>query len=203
MAEIKYTKTELRNQQFKLTQLQRYLPTLQLKKAMLQGEVAIATTQLQQLLQQFDAIEGQVDRFASLLSDRGASDLLLSVNVIEVHKTIENIAGVEIPHFQEVIFEPHIYPLFDSPVWMETAVYWAQELIIFREKIKLSREKKAALQKELTEVSMRVNLFEKILIPRVMGYIKRIKIFLGDQQLAAICQAKVAKKKIEKMGSVV
>ena len=56
--------------------------------------------------------------------------------------------------------------------------------------------KKAALAKELREVSIRVNLFEKIMIPRAKENIKRIKIFLGDQQLAAVSQAKESKKKI-------
>lgn len=40
-------------------------------------------------------------------------------------------------------------------------------------------------------------MFEKILIPRALKNIKKIKVFLGDQQLAAVSQAKVAKKKIE------
>ena len=69
------------------------------------------------------------------------------------------------------------------------AVAWA--------KIKIAQEKKIALEKELREVSIRVNLFEKILIPRALKNIKKIKIFLGDQQLAAVSQAKVAKRKIE------
>jgi V/A-type H+-transporting ATPase subunit D len=43
-----------------------------------------------------------------------------------------------------------------------------------------------------------VNLFEKILIPRAQQNIKKIKIFLGDQLLAAVCQAKVSKQKILK-----
>jgi V/A-type H+-transporting ATPase subunit D len=41
-----------------------------------------------------------------------------------------------------------------------------------------------------------VNLFEKILIPRSQENIKKIRVFLGDQQLAAVAQAKVAKRKI-------
>jgi len=39
MAEVKLQKNELRAQQARLNQLQRYLPTLQLKKALLQVEV--------------------------------------------------------------------------------------------------------------------------------------------------------------------
>jgi len=41
-----------------------------------------------------------------------------------------------------------------------------------------------------------VNLFEKVLIPRSQENIKKIRIFLGDQQLSAVAQAKVAKRKI-------
>jgi len=60
----------------------------------------------------------------------------------------------------------------------------------------IAEEKKQALEKELREVSIRVNLFEKILIPRAIDNIKKIKVFLGDQQLGAVSQAKVAKGKI-------
>ena len=86
--------------------------------------------------------------------------------------------------------------LFDAPVWIDSAIIGLRELITVREKIRVAEEKKAALEKELRDVSIRVNLFEKILIPRAQGNIRKIKIFLGDQQLAAVCQAKVAKQKI-------
>ena len=48
MAEVKLTKNELRTQQNKLSQLQKYLPTLQLKKAMLQAEVNEARIEIAQ-----------------------------------------------------------------------------------------------------------------------------------------------------------
>jgi V/A-type H+-transporting ATPase subunit D len=64
-------------------------------------------------------------------------------------------------------------------------------------RVKIGKEKLAALEKELREVSIRVNLFEKILIPRAVSNIKKIKVFLNDQQLEAVSQAKVAKAKIE------
>ena len=49
MAQIKLTKMELRDQQYKLKQLQKYLPTLQLKKAMLQTEVNNAVYEIEGL----------------------------------------------------------------------------------------------------------------------------------------------------------
>lgn len=190
------TKTELRAQQLKLERLRKYLPTLQLKKAMLQVEVNQAQIEIEALAADFGAAHEKVAKYSALLTERSAPDLFSSVTVHTVERSYENIAGVDIPIFERVQFEPATYSLFDTPVWFESAIGGIKELITAREKIKIAEEKKRALEKELREVSIRVNLFEKILIPRAQENIKKIKIFLGDQQLAAVSQAKVAKKKI-------
>jgi len=196
VAEIKFTKTELRTQQLKLERLRKYLPTLQLKKAMLQVEVNQAQIEIEALLTDFATYHERVAKYSALLTERSAPDLFSSVTIRTVERSYENVAGVDIPLFERVVFEPAAYSLFDTPVWFESAIAGIKDLITVREKIKIAEEKKRALEKELREVSIRVNLFEKILIPRAQENIKKIKIFLGDQQLAAVSQAKVAKKKI-------
>ncbi|MES2345330.1 MAG: V-type ATP synthase subunit D [Chlamydiota bacterium] len=197
MAEdIKLTKMELRSQQVKLAQLQKYLPTLQLKKAMLQVEVNTAQHEINQLKGEFKSAEERVLKFSRLLSDKSAPDLFSAIKIHKVGKKYENIAGIDVPYFEGISFEAPSYALFDTPLWMESAVLWIHDLLTLREKIKIGYEKKTALEKELREVSIRVNLFEKIMIPRALGNIKKIKIFLGDQQLAAVSQAKIAKRKI-------
>jgi V/A-type H+-transporting ATPase subunit D len=196
VAEIKLTKTELRAQQLKLERLRKYLPTLQLKKAMLQVEVNQAQIEIEALAADFGTAHEKVAKYSALLTERSAPDLFSAVTVRTVERSYENVAGVDIPIFERVQFEPAAYSLFDTPVWFESGIAGIKELITAREKIKIAEEKKRALEKELREVSIRVNLFEKILIPRAQENIKKIKIFLGDQQLAAVSQAKVAKKKI-------
>jgi V/A-type H+-transporting ATPase subunit D len=99
---------------------------------------------------------------------------------------------------QQVVFREPEYFLFDTPVWTDRATEMLRDLVTAREKITIAKEKRRALEKELREVSIRVNLFEKILIPRSQTNIKKIKIFLGDQQLAAVAQAKVAKRKLQR-----
>lgn len=195
---IKFTKTELRNQQWKLGQLQKYLPTLQLKKMLLQTEVNQAEAEIEQLSAQFEVVKDLISEYARLFSDKNAFDLFPSVKVAKTVVQHENIAGVDIPILEEVIFQEADYFLFETPVWLEAAISRIKELITFREKIKIASQKKQALEKELKEVSIRVNLFEKILIPRAQGNIKKIKIFLGDMELSAVCQAKVSKSKIVK-----
>lgn len=193
---VKLTKTELRSEQYRFGQLQKYLPTLQLKKMLLQIEVNQAQQENEQLHLEFGAAEKKISAYSALFSDRNAFDLYPAVKIVEVQKRYENIAGIDIPVLEKVIFQESSYMLFDAPVWLDSAIIGLKGLITIREKIRIGEEKKAALEKELREVSIRVNLFEKILIPRAQGNIRKIKIFLGDQQLAAVCQAKVAKQKI-------
>ncbi len=193
---MRLTKTELRLQQVRLKQLEKYLPVLQLKKILLQVEVNLAQQEIEQLLLEYHNQETIVTSYAALFSDRGAFDLFPAVKVLDVRRHTENIAGLDIPVFDKVVFQESAHFLFDAPVWIDAATQGLRKLITLREKIRIGEEKKAALEKELREVSIRVNLFEKILIPRAQANIRKIKIFLGDQQLAAVCQAKVAKQKI-------
>lgn len=196
MAQIKLTKNELRDQQFKLGQLERYLPTLQLKKAMLQTEVNFAQIEIEQLTAEYDVIKERVAHFQSLLTGSDASSVFAAVAIDEVLKEYENIAGVDIPSLKAVIFHTPTYDLFDTPLWIDQGIEELRGLVMARQKILVVEEKKAALEKELREVSIRVNLFEKIMIPRTLENIKKIKVFLGDQQLAAVATSKVAKQKI-------
>lgn len=197
MANIKFTKNELRDQQIKLTQLQRYLPTLQLKKAMLQVQAAEVRQEILELRRDFEYSKDYAFKFSNLLSENLGVDPLDLAKVDSIDKTYENIAGVEIPSFQSIVFKPIVYNLFESPIWLDSVIDKLQKLATLEVKIKIADEKKAAIEKELREVSIRVNLFEKVMIPNALKNIKVIKVFLGDQQLAAVARAKVAKTKIE------
>lgn len=198
MAEVKLTKNELRNQQMLLAQLEKYLPTLQLKKAMLQAEVQDVRQEIARLEGMQSEKRSQVDKFSGLLATKTTIDPLQAVKVKKVSKRYENIAGVEIPYYEGIEFEDFTYSLFETAPWVDAAVVELRALAELREHIRVVAEQKRALEKELREVSIRVNLFEKILIPRAIENIRVIKVFLGDQQLAAVSRAKVAKNKIEK-----
>lgn len=197
MAEIKLTKNELRSQQIKLAQLEKYLPTLQLKKAMLQIEVSEAKLEMAGLESGYQKLYGEAKQYSALLTEKISLNLSAAAKILNVNKHYENIAGVEVPYFKGISFQDFSYDLIDTPPWIDNVVDGLRLLATDSAKITIAREKKEALDKELRAVSIRVNLFEKILIPRSLRNIKKIKVFLGDQQLAAVSQAKVAKSKIE------
>ena len=189
---MKLTKNELREQQNRLLQLEKYLPTLQLKKGMLQVEVNEVRFEIAGLQKEREAHYRQVEKYSALLSDSA----MIFPKVEKIDKRFENIAGIEVPTFEKVTFVNTSYDLFATPPWLDAAIEGVEKLITFQIRLSILEEKWKALMKELRDVSIRVNLFEKILIPRALGNIKKIKVFLGDQQLAAVAQAKVAKRKI-------
>ena len=195
---MKLTKNALRDQESKLKQLSNYLPTLKLKKSLLQLEVNNVKVQIENLVEQIKIEKENIEKFSYLLTEQPEIRLFDFINIKHVSKTYENIAGVEIPSFEGVIFEKVDYFLYDTPLWTETAVDKLKNVVELKEKLAVVNEKKQALEKDLRDVSIRVNLFEKVLIPRCAKNIKKIKIFLQDQDLAAISQAKVAKNKIKR-----
>lgn len=197
MADIKLTKNELRAQQKHLSQLQKYLPTLQLKKAMLQLEVNEVRQEIGKLREAYKRARGVVDDYSPLLTEREGVDLSDAAEIIAVNKRSENIAGVDVPYYESVTFAPFTYSFFETPPWLDAAVAGIRRVAEAKAEVQVAEDRKFALERELREVSIRVNLFEKILIPRAQRNIKKIKVFLGDQELAAVSQAKVAKEKIQ------
>lgn len=197
MVALRLTKNELRAQQTRLKQLLKYLPTLQLKKAMLQAEVNEARQEVAQAEKFYEGVHREVSGYASLLTDKSSLDPAKVAKISHVQKRYENIAGIDVPYFDGITFEPYDYDLFDTPPWVDGVIKGLRGLTEASIRIKVAQEKKTALERELREVSIRVNLFEKILIPRAKENIKKIKVFLGDQELASVSRAKVAKGKIE------
>jgi V/A-type H+-transporting ATPase subunit D len=196
MAELKYTKQELRAQQIRLAQLQRYLPTLQLRKALLQVEVLTARSIKERLDAEVHKEWQQLTQCAPLLTQAPTVNIASAAVVESVTRGHENIAGVELPTVDSVHFQPFDYDLYDTPPWLDRFV---EELRTYRTaavRSAVADERITILARELREVSIRVNLFEKVLVPRCVRNIKSIKIFLGDLQLTAVSQAKIAKSKI-------
>ena len=193
---IRLTKNELRDQQLKKAQLSRYLPTLQLKKALLQAEVNQAQIEIEELEKVQKKEEALVEEFAPLLQNSNCAQLLEAAGIENVEKDEENIAGVDIPIFVSVKFTEATYPFLTTPLWWDSALKQLRAAAVAREKVLIAREKKTRLEKELRDVSIRVNLFEKNLIPKAERNIRKIKVFLGDQELASVSQAKAAKRKI-------
>ena len=194
---MKLTKSALRSSQQRLAQLERYLPTLQLKKGLLQQEVFKARTYSTEKSNAYEGLKKQLEENRHLFVRARGVDFAEEIRVQSVQKGEENIAGIDLPIFQGVTFEPPHYHLFTTTLWTDSLVHLLQKAKIARIELDIAHEREAILAKELREVSIRVNLFEKIMIPRTKEQIKQIRVFLSDQELMAVARAKAAQKKVQ------
>lgn len=197
MAEIKLNKTELKDQKAKLEQLTKYLPTLQLKKQQLQVEVNNVQLYLDKLQKELDALAESVYTWAALLSEKLTLDIRKLVTLKAVESEEENVAGIEVPVFQSIEFDETSYSYLVMPLWVDNARTLFKKMIEYRERIRVTKFRLKLLEEELRQTNIKVNLFEKRLIPECKENIKKIKIFLGDQEIASICNAKIAKDKLK------
>ncbi|UCC43911.1 MAG: V-type ATP synthase subunit D [Candidatus Zixiibacteriota bacterium] len=196
MGKVRFTTGELKRQRDALRQYRRYLPTLQLKKQQLQVEIFHQHGLLKEKKQAESKIIGSIRAWAGLLVDYGP-ELREWVRPKEVITGCRNVAGVDLPFFERVEFEPADYDLFVMPLWVDTAVEELRTLVSLTEEILIIEQGVALLQHELRITTQRVNLFEKVKIPEAEEAIRQIKIYLGDQMTLAVGRSKIAKRKIE------
>ena len=198
MAVIKLNKTELKTQKNLLAQLSKYLPTLQLKKQQLQAEVENSRNMAAAVEAEIARRKEAAAKWAALLSRKLTLNIYQLVAVEEVLTEAENIAGVDVRVFKDIRFKPFEYSFFSTPIWLDRAFEELRALVAEREKLKIVHERFDILSEELRQTSIKVNLFEKRKIPECKENIKKISIFLGDQEIAAICNAKIAKDKLKR-----
>jgi len=195
VSSVKFTKIELSRLQKQYTLYRRYLPTLQMKKALLQIQVRKAEEEIQQLQRNYLKEKSLVEGYSRLLSGISVTDCEESVSIEKIHLQFENIAGIEIPIFHDIQFKDPKNMMMSQPIWVDDMINFLRNLRKALEKVKVAKTKKEILVKEFRTVSIRVNLFEKRLLPNLERDIMKIKVFISDQDLQGVAQAKVSKKK--------
>ncbi|MDR0487316.1 MAG: V-type ATP synthase subunit D [Treponema sp.] len=197
MAKVKLTKNELKKQKDSLKMYRRYLPTLMLKKQQLQGEIRITELRLKELLTAKEEMDESFKPWIAVFGEKGFfTKDTLRIKVVRTGHG--NIAGVSIPIFEGADFEVAPYDLARTPVWLDTAVEKMKQAILLELEAQIVEEQRKRLDRELRTTTQRVNLFEKVKIPETRGNIKKIQIFLGDQQTSAVVRGKIAKSGLER-----
>ena len=197
MAKIKLTKNELKKQKDSLKMYQRYLPTLILKKQQLQKEIRITEIRIQELMDEKERINETLKTWMAVYGEKGYFTREI-VKIAKVDTGRSNIAGVNIPIFMGAKFEINPYDLARMPLWLDTAVEKMKQVLLLDLEARIVEEQRHRLNNELRVTSQRVNLFEKVKIPETRGSIKKIQVYLGDQQTAAVVRGKIAKRGLAK-----
>jgi len=192
---IKLTQGELKRQRDAQRQYERYLPTLQLKKQQLQLEILHQQSALKERKNSLSEKEKSAENWSGLLVEAPEiRQLRIPEKIITAKK---NIAGVDVPVFERVDFEPAEYDLFLTPFWIDTGVETLRAMVSLQEEMRVIEHGISILKHELRITAQRVNLFEKVKIPEAKEAIRKIKIYIGDQMTNAVGRSKIAKNKIE------
>lgn len=196
MAKIKLTKNELKKQKDALKRYTRYLPTLELKKQQLLAEIRRVHDEIKASKNKLDALRKQLSAWIAVF----AEDVDVS-SLFELKKVLTdtgNIAGINIPLFKKLEFDVKSYDLMEYPLWVDSGVETAKDTIAFEKELEILNEQETLIREELRTTVQRINLFDKVMIPRSKENIRKIRIFMGDQETAAVVRGKISKSKIEK-----
>lgn len=196
MAKLKLTKNELKAQKDALKMFQRYLPTLTLKKQQLQSEIRTIDEKCKAVRAEKKALEEDFEKWISVFGEREVFKPEM-VTVRNIKRGWSNIAGVKIPVYEGADFGRGDYDLYSTPLWIDMAADRMERELELDLEAEVLEEQVRLLTQELRTTSQRVNLFEKVKIPETKANIKKIGIFLGDEQVAAVVRSKISKRKLQ------
>ncbi len=195
MAKIKLTKNELKVQKDALKMYQRYLPTLTLKKQQLQSEIRTIEAKAKAVRKEKEELEKGFGSWIAVFSDSDSfPDGIITVR--NIRKGKGNIAGVDIPTYEGADFSRGDYDLYETPLWVDIAANHMEKAMSLDLEAEVLDEQVRLLSAELLATSQRVNLFEKVKIPETERNIKKIAIYMADQQVSAVVRSKISKRKI-------
>ena len=195
MAKIKLTKNELKVQKDALKMYRRYLPTLILKKQQLQTEIRTIEAKAKNVRNEKLRLEEGFEDWIAVFSEKSAFPEGV-ITVSNIRKGKGNIAGVDIPTFEGADFSRGDYDLYSTPLWVDIAAEHIETAISLDLEAEVLDEQVRLLEAELLATSQRVNLFEKVKIPETEKNIRKITVYLADQQVSAVVRSKISKRKI-------
>jgi V/A-type H+-transporting ATPase subunit D len=194
MAKVSLSKSSLSAQSQQLKSYMQFLPSLDLKRKQLMGERARVQSERRAIEQEMEALRARVAEELPMLANREV-DLTGLVRVDRIELGRENVMGTWLPTLEDLHVEVHPYSYLAKPHWVEPVIEAVIEMARLRVRLLLAERRQALLDQAVRTVTQRVNLFDKVLIPRTRANIKRIRIALSDAERAAVVRSKIAKKK--------
>jgi len=197
MAErIKLNKVSLREQKQKMALYQRFLPALEARKQQFLMQLGVVRKDIRKQENALAQLIADMALWAPLIRDM-EGQLKPFIKIRQIRVALHNVAGLKIPLFEEVVFEDPAYSVFATSYSFEIVLERLREAIRRREKLKILLEQERILADGFRKTSQRINLYEQRLIPECREALRKIAVYLQDQQAAAVGVAKVAKRLLE------
>ena len=193
---IKLNKVSLREQKQKMALYKRFLPALEARKQQFLMQLGVVRKDIRKQEDALAQLIADMALWAPLVRDM-EGQLKPFIKIRQIRVTLHNVAGLKIPLFEEVVFEDPSYSVFATSYSFEIVLERLREAIRRREKLKILLEQERILADGFRKTSQRINLYEQRLIPECREALRKIAVYLQDQQAAAVGVAKVAKRLLE------
>ena len=105
--------------------------------------------------------------------------------------------GIRLPKLEHLEVKVSEYPFLAKPHWVDRVVQLLKQAIEIRMHRQVMEQRLELLASSAKVVSQRVNLFERVLIPKTEANIQRIRVALSDSERGSIVRAKIAKAEQE------
>jgi V/A-type H+/Na+-transporting ATPase subunit D len=192
MATVALSKASLQKERENLRLYERILPSLDMKRMQLTGQLARARQQLAQEQEEASRMVRLIAEQLPMLANRQI-ELAGLVKVLSVRIEQENAVGVKLPVLKQVHATVQDYSMLAEPHWVDLYVQQYKHMLHLKAAVKVSEVRIRKLDHAVRRITQRVNLFDKILIPEAKKNIKRVQIFLADMDRAATVRSKIAK----------
>jgi V/A-type H+/Na+-transporting ATPase subunit D len=194
VASLALSKAALGQARTRLSAYRRFLPSLDLKRQQLIAERNKARQRVQAMAAEREALFRAAGEEVPMLAMAGI-DLDGLARIRGARYGEENVVGVMLPVVDHVEITVQDYGLLVLPHWVDRVAELLQQALRLEVEIIVVRQRVALLEQAVKKVTQRVNLFEKVLIPRTEAHIRKIQIYLGDAERAGVVTAKLAKSK--------
>lgn len=190
-------KTTLKRTRDELKTYKKFLPSLDLKRQQLLAALKVARVELATAESKYAELEAKVANTYPLLGSSTVRTRNLGslIRVLEVEIVEENLVGTRLPVAKAVRFELAEYSRMVMPFWVDLLVENLKQIAELRILRQVRQQRVKLLDHAARRITQRVNLFEKVLIPQSEASIRKIVIFLSDQERAAVVRSKIAKNK--------
>jgi V/A-type H+-transporting ATPase subunit D len=194
MARLALNKASLSQQIRQLKTFERYLPSLELKRRQLMAERERERAAMGHTRRASEELRESVAAQIPMLANREI-DLSALVKVKEVRMGEQNVVGARLPRLEGIEVQARHYGYLTKPHWVDRLVDRLTRMLELQVQLVVHERRETLLDEAVRKVTQRVNLFEKVLIPRAKENIRQIRIYLGDAERAAVVRAKIAKRK--------
>jgi V/A-type H+-transporting ATPase subunit D len=200
MAKLSLSKSGLQKQREDMRLYERVLPSLDLKRMQLSGELKRARQQLAEAEAEVQKLNHRVAEQLPMLANLEI-DVSGLVQVESFRIEEENLVGVKLPKLVEVKCHIAEYSMLAKPHWVDMLVEQLKQMVEQKTRVQVAAERVRLLEQAERRVTQRVNLFDKILIPTAKKNIQKIQIYLADAERAAVVRSKITKRMRQRLAA--